>query len=96
MEYYAVYDTQLDGFKARESYKSYDHAMQGAIDRVYNYHEDYLEGVETFETYRIKNDLTTDILFIESFDYEVRKVNEDTHNIINNGEIGMCTTVEGV
>lgn len=98
MKFYALYDTQLGGFKASESYESYEEATEGALNRIESIHQDFLfdddeEVADTFEQYRDMHK-QSDESFISLFDYEIKEVTESEHVIISEStSYGLLTSV---
>lgn len=93
--YYAVFDNQIDGYKAGMTYESYEEAREGVLERIYSVHTDFFEsdGYDSWEEFMEKEKYTEEDL-INFQGYEVHTVSEENFDKISNSEeIGLLTSV---
>lgn len=85
MAYYALYDLQINGFKAGMARDSYKEVLSAGAERVY----DLSQGDE-----EPCPDNWTDEEILENYGYEVLEVSFDTYIKINESdEYGLTTAV---
>lgn len=94
-KYYAVFDGQIDGYKAGMAYESYLEAREGIMDRIYSVHTDFFEsdGYDNWEEF-MKEEKYTEEDLINFQGYEIHIVSEkDFETILNSDDIGLLTSV---
>ena len=89
--HYAAYDSQLGGFKAQMSFKTYEEAVDAAADRAIclaeGCNEELPSDVEKLTSEEI----------CEIYGYEIRVISvEDSEKINESEEVGLLTTVSGL
>ena len=99
MRYYAIYDEQLQGFKAQMAYKTLSEAFEAAIDRIESIHTDVFDDEEikatNWKEFREELNLNINSDFTDFFDYSVITVDKQRYDKIKNSEdIGLLTTVK--
>lgn len=99
MKYYAVYDEQLQGFKAKMAYDNMSAAFEAAIDRIESIHIDTFEDEElkatNWKEFRDEYNLHTNNEFINFFDYSVIQVDRQGYNKIkSSNEVGLLTNIK--
>ena len=85
-KYYALYDLQIDGFKAGYTGESYEEVLKSGVDRIHTLSESDEEPAPT--------DVSDEEL-MEMYGYEVREVTEKEYDIITNSDDhGLTTAVK--
>lgn len=88
MTYYALYDPQFDGFKAGYASKDLTNLIKESSERI-------IELSQSDEEPLSFNSDPIDV--IESYSYEIRIINEDDYNKINeSNELFLSSVVNGV
>lgn|SRR5699024_2588946 len=88
MTYYALYDSQFDGFKAGYASKDLTNLIKESSERI-------IELSQSDEEPLSFNSDPIDV--IESYSYEIRIINEDDYNKINeSNELFLSSVVNGV
>ena len=83
--YYALYDLQIDGFKASYASRNFKSLESMSVDRIYDLAEHDEEGVP---------EGLTDAEVLDLYGYEIRKVTKEQYNwILNSDEFGLTTRV---
>lgn len=93
--FYAVFDSQIGGFKAGMAYDSYDEAREGILDRIYNIHTDFYEsdGYDSWDEFMEHEDYSEQDL-IDFQGYEVQEVSsKDYYKILDSEDYGLLTSV---
>ena len=84
-KYYALYDTQLDGFKAGITGENFTDVLQDGAIRAFQLSQSDEEPCDPS---------LSDEEILENYGYEVKEVSEEIHQqILESGEIGLMTTV---
>ena len=84
-KYYALYDLQLDGFKAGHASEDFQDVVRSGAQRAYDLSQSDEEPIPV--------DMPDEEI-LELYGYEVREVTKEEYDIIaESDEIGLTTTV---